>query len=204
MNQSPYKVYCRYCAIKAHLYTKGYNILRYSKRISQTEKAFEKRMDSRIFHVIANKVDYKILDHWLVANLAYRNIKVPFDLVRNLQLSNKVYERWRKNIAFIKENYVDDLKTAAEASNWSWKRMLQFSETDYPIPFSLVYGQRIAVESWCLLDSLTGLSRAYEKKVQDGLFSLLTLKYSKYRMLLNVEDAETAKMTPRHLEMLKG
>ena len=91
MLQSPYKVYCRWCAIKAHLYTKAYNILVYGKKTSASEASFERRPDRKAFYAMANSVDWKELDHWLVANLEYRDSPSAFDLIKDLDLSTNHY-----------------------------------------------------------------------------------------------------------------
>lgn len=201
-DQSPYRVYCRYCAIKAHLYTKSYNILAYNKKLSVSVDAFDRRKDRTVFYAIANAVSWQDLDHWLVANLAYRNCPSAGTLVEDLKLSRKIYDRWRKNITCIKENYVDDLTAVAKEAGWDWHRVARMSENEYPLPFRMLCAQKIALESWCLLDDLLGLSDRYNEKWTDGLHLALTSKGHKYRMLLNVSTQETAEMTPRNLESL--
>lgn len=202
--QSPYKVFCRYCAVKAHLYTASYNILMYGKKTTATVESFERRSDKSCFYAIANGVDYKELDHWLVANLAYRNCPTAAQLAENLKLARKVYERWRKNITDIRENYAEDILAVAREADFKWKNVTAMSETSYPLPFRMMYGQKISMESWCLLDDLLRLSDRYNEKWQDGLHLALTSKGHKYRMLLNITAKEAAAMTPRNLESLAG
>ena len=204
MLQSPYKVYCKWCAIKAHLYTKAYNILVYGKRTNASEASFEKRPDRSAFYAMANSIDWKDMDHWLVANLEYRDNPSAFDLIKDLDLSRKYYERWKKNIAYIKENYVEDLTTIAKAAGWSWKNIVSLERNEYPLPFRLMMAQKITIESWCLLDDLLGLSDKWNEKYLDGMHLGLTAKHHKYRMLLNVTTEEVAGMTPRNLESLDG
>ena len=200
--QSPYKVYCRYCAVKAHLYTASYNILKYGKKMTVTEEAFLRRGDRQCFYAIANGVDWKDLDHWLVANLAYRNCPSAGALAENMKLARKVYDRWKKNITNIRENYADDLLAVAKEAGFDWKNVVAMSEDMYPLPFRMMYGQKISMESWCLLDDLLKLSDKYNQKWQDGLHLSLTSKGHKYRMLLNVTAEEAAAMTPRTLGLL--
>lgn len=202
--QSPYKVYCRYCAIKTHLYTASYNILAYRKKTLVSEEAFDRRPDRKCFYTIASSVDYKEIDHWLVANLAYRNCPSAAQLAENLKLARKVYERWRKNITDIRENYAEDLLAVAREADFNWANVTAMSENSYPLPFRMMYGQKISMESWCLLDDLLRLSDRYNEKWQDGLHLALTSKGHKYRMLLNVTAKEAAAMTPRNLESLAG
>lgn len=201
-DQSPYRVYCRYCAIKAHLYTSSYNILAYNKKINVGIDAFERRKDRSVFYAIANAVDWKELDHWLVANLAYRNCPSAGTLVEDLKLSRKIFDRWKKNISHLKENYVDDLAMIAKEAGYDWKNVTRMSENEYPLPFRMLCAQKIALESWCLLDSLLGLSGKYNERWTDGLHLSLTSKGHKYRMLLDVSERKTAEMTPRSLESL--
>lgn len=204
MLQSPYKVYCKWCAIKAHLYTKAYNILVYGKRTNASEASFEKRPDRPAFYAMANSIDWKDMDHWLVANLEYRDNPSAFDLIKDLDLSRKYYERWKKNISWIKENYVEDLTIIAKAAGWSWKNIVSLERNEYPLPFRLMMAQKITIESWCLLDDLLGLSDKWNEKYLDGMHLGLTAKHHKYRMLLNVTTEEVAGMTPRNLESLDG
>ena len=204
MLQSPYKVYCKWCAIKAHLYTKAYNILIYGKRTNASEVSFERRPDKSAFYAIANSVDWKEVDHWMVANLEYRDNPSPFDLVKDFELAKKVYDRWVKNITFIKENYVDDLRIIAKAADWKWSNIASLKKNEYPLPFRLMMAQKITIESWCLLDDLLKLSDKWNEKYLDGMHLGLTSRHHKYRMLLNVTVEETAAMTPRNLESLDG
>ena len=163
--QSPYKVYCRYCAIKAHLYTASYNILKYGKKTTVTCPS-------------------------------------AGALAENLKLARKVYDRWKKNITNIRENYADDLLAIAREADFDWKNVVAMSEDSYPLPFRMMYGQKISMESWCLLDDLLKLSDKYNQKWQDGLHLGLASKGHKYRMLLNVTAEEAAAMTPRTLGLL--
>ena len=204
MLQSPYRVYCRWCAIKAHLYTKAYNILIYGKKTNASEASFERRPDKAAFYAIANSIDWKELDHWLVANLEYRDNPSAFDLIKDLELSRKYYDRWLKNITNIKENYVDDLAVIAREADWKWSNVASIKENEYPLPFRLMMAQKIAIESWCLLDDLLKLSDRWNEKYLDGMHLGLTAKHHKYRMLLNVTTEEVAGMTPRNLESLDG
>ena len=204
MLQSPYKVYCKWCAIKAHLYTKAYNILIYGKRTNASEASFEKRPDRSAFYAIANTIDWKEVDHWMVANLEYRDNPNPFDLVKDFDLAKKVYDRWVKNITFIKENYVDDLRTVAKAAGFKWENVASLKKNEYPLPFRLMMAQKITIESWCLLDDLLKLSDKWNERYLDGMHLGLTNRHHKYRMLLNVTVEETAAMTPRNLESLDG
>lgn len=204
MLQSPYKVYCRWCAIKAHLYTKAYNILVYGKKTNASEASFERRPDRNAFYAMANSVDWKELDHWLVANLEYRDNPSAFDLIKDMDLSRKYYERWLKNITNIKENYVDDLAVIAENADWQWSNVVSLKKNEYPLPFCLMMAQKITIESWCLLDDLLKLSDKWNERHLDGMHLGLTAKHHKYRMLLNVSVEETAAMTPRNLESMKS
>ena len=109
-----------------------------------------------------------------------------------------------ETIAYIKENYVEDLATTAKAAGWSWKNIVSLERNEYPLPFRLMMAQKITIESWCLLDDLLGLSDKWNEKYLDGMHLGLTAKHHKYRMLLNVTTEEVAGMTPRNLESLDG
>lgn len=195
--QSPYKLYCKYIMIKLHLYTETYDILKYNKKIRLSEKKFNTRKDRFIFNKLANLIDYRDGYSFFVSQLVYRDNITPAGIENNFSLAIKIYERWKKNIAYLQENYEYDLKYIAKKVDYEWKNCFITDGIDYPILFKMVMGQKIHIETYSILEDIF---RYYPDALKDDMiYKSLNLKFRKYRMLLNVTTKEMADITPRNL-----
>ena len=199
--QSPYKLYCKYVSVKLHLYTENYDILKYNRKTNISEETFNKRKDKFIFYKLANLIDYRDSLQFFVSQLMYRDGITPASIVDNFSMAEKVFERWRKNISFLYENYNDDIAYIARNVDYDWKNCFITDEYDYPVLFKMVMGQKIHMETYSLLYDLFSFDFPLLK--EDMIYQGMNLKFRKYRSLLNVDSKELAKITPKNLLTFK-
>lgn len=186
-------------SVKLHLFTESYDIFKYNKKVSVTEDTFNSRRDKYIFGKLANLIHYEEGYQFFTSQFIYRDLVTPASIENNFPLASKVFERWKKNIANMYENYDDDLKYIAKNCEYDWKNCFVTDGIDYPLLFKMVMGQKIHAETYSILIDLFQYNPIALR--DDMLYKGLNLKYRKYNMMLNCDKKTILEKTPRDLKI---
>ncbi len=198
-----YNLFKTYVALKNHFTTDTYDFIKYGGKVSVKENTFRKRADLSLFCKLAqwlpeSKAVPFLLSHFI--ELSSFSIHYVFE---NPIKSQKIFDRWKERTSSILDLYQEDIRTIAKESAGSWKNCIQQTDSDYPLLFKLVMGNKISPETYSLLDDLfQQTSRSYKGLDMDVLFLSMNLKYRKYRVFLTPSLQDVLKVTPKDLTII--
>jgi hypothetical protein len=176
---STFEVYKDYLALRNHFTKPEYDYIKYNGKIKANEKAFESRKDKFFFQKLAKRPDYH---NFLIANLSYD----PSLWIRDLAYSEEAdarYNAWKKrqqSLSYVVKSELSQLNSDFD-SNFK-------CGDEHPPLFKLYLGGHISLETLCILLSITGALKHWDKAMEyDLIWRQTRLKIVKYIPFINYD-----------------
>jgi len=173
------EAYQEYCAIKAHFERPAYDYNKYCGKVRSSN--YETRKDKNWFFRLSRAYNREQLHEYYIANFLAGNSWVG-------NMTKDAWIEWKHKIVRLQDVVADDLRAIVQLAN---ERNLQIKEVfvaspgEHPILFKLLLGGYIQMETFAILDILTGFSSKWDVKLEgDVIWDEWSQKVKKYSSLL--------------------
>jgi hypothetical protein len=195
-----YAAYKYYLAIRLHYTRDSYDVFAKRGHIKYSREQFDKRNDKLLFEKLARKYpkDQDIIQFY-VSNFAYGN-ETP---VYEIEQAETYYIDWIRRKESITKVFTDDLNYIiinSEKNKLSKESIFEFEFCQPPSILILLLGNRISLETVCILNDFMGLTdnwymsgfmhNIWEKEVRRICKSKRFVKYNKERIFPIINNFE--------------
>lgn len=194
--QDPLNIYRIYISMKLHFMQQKYTYN--PKGLKQfQQKTLNKRQDKMFFYFIAEKLDERSIEPFLLAQFMYDPNAWIGDIITDKKASVKIYNSFMNRIELIEQNFLNDIETIKK-ENKSWKELVHMNDDDHPILFKLVMRNKITPETYTLLNAVFQFIPRLTNKVSGNVLYMLNLRYFKYQHFLKVPFENYIHMIPKN------
>jgi len=185
---TPFEVYGKYVAIKAHFNTK-YDYIKFNGKIKTNYSTFEKRKDKVLFIRLANK-NWDYIIPFMIANfVANENLWIG-DLILNAE-SETTYFAWKKKRARIyteTRTELEAIQKFIEKHDLHFNDLFKIDNEKLPIIFRLMIQRFISMETYLILDMILHFSKSFESLLDNPIYSKWEFKLRKYNSFLALDE----------------
>jgi hypothetical protein len=179
-NDSSFRVYIDYLALKKHFTTKGYDYHKYRGKVKASFEAFRARNDVFFFHKLSKKDEpHRILLANIVSN--------PKSWIRDIvdEKGEVEYLSWEKKIQSLTYTF----KTELNALNEDYKSNFIVTNGQHPKLISLYLQKKISLETITILSHLSNILDYWEKEVVDKFVAGdIIVLLRKYHPFLSIDQ----------------
>jgi hypothetical protein len=170
---TPFDCYKEYISLKNHFTRPDYDYFKYNGKSKASFDGFEKRKDKFFFQKLAKHSD---VHNFLVANLS-ENEKAWIKELAYSEEAEKVYTNWLKRQQSITYMFKQDLNKLMDKFNENFF----VSNNEHPFLLKQYLAKEISLETLCLLLSLSGAKKHWDKKMEyDLIWQSISAKVEKY------------------------
>ena len=184
---TPFEAFSMYIALKNHFTQKRFDYLKYNGKSRMTQKSFEKRKDKIFFQKLAKHED---VQGFLIANFIKNSKSWIKELVYSEE-SEREYRSWLKKQQSLTYLFKQDLSKLDDDFN----KNLKIEQNQHPIVLKLYLGNKISLETLCILIKMTKTEKYFHKNLKDEpIWEEIELKIKKYTPFIQYNEEKLKKI----------
>jgi len=181
---TPFEVYTTYLGMKNHFTKDKYDFIKYSGRTRASVASFNKRRDRYFFERMSRKKDDNEIVNYFIANFISHDDpgKVWIgEIIQNGETNFKEWQRRNQSLSYIFGNEVEGIFTRDNFDSYF------HTQGQHPKILKAYMRKDISLETLVILDKILGFRSRLDKKLDDPIWSTVSLKMKKYEPFLNID-----------------
>lgn len=181
---SPFETYKTYLSLKSHFSNPNYNYFKYGGKSRASVESFNKRRDRYFFERTSRKLkDNEILNFFLANFLATNNPQSIWigEIINNGEQNYTEWLKRQQSLSYLFKEESEEL-----FGNNSIKEIFDCSKT-HPIILKKYLGGQISIETLVIYEKIFKFVENFDKKMNDPIWNMVSLKIKKYSPFLNID-----------------
>jgi len=180
-----FNAYKTYVALRAH-FTGNYDYIKYNGKMKINETTFLKRKDRFFFAKIERKHKNDLVNFFVSG---FVNDSSSWSGSLTGDKAESVYEEWTKKISRLSYSFSEEIKHLADLGSFS--SVYVCNNVDHPILLKEYLGNRISIETMCIINSIVSFSRW---ELDDIIWDEAKTLIDNYSPFLNIDKSKYAKI----------
>jgi hypothetical protein len=184
---SPFEVYSNFLAFKNHFTKKNYDYFKYCGKTRASLDSFHKRKDRYFFEKISRQKNDEEIKSFFVANFAECNDPERLwigDIIRN---GEDTYSNWLKKSQSL--TYLFKTECEVFISKENFENLFDCRNGNHPELLKKYLQKALTLETLVILNMILNYVKDFDKKMNDPVWEMISLKIQKYQSFLNIDVA---------------
>ncbi|MDW7641333.1 MAG: hypothetical protein SCG72_02895 [Nitrosarchaeum sp.] len=184
---SPFEVYSNFLAFKNHFTKKNYDYFKYCGKTRASLDSFHKRKDRYFFEKISRQKNDEEIKSFFVANFAECNDPERLwigDIIRN---GEDTYSNWLKKSQSL--TYLFKTECEVFVSKENFENLFDCKNGNHPEILKKYLQKALTLETLVILNMILNYVKDFDKKMNDPVWEMVSLKIQKYQSFLNINVA---------------
>ena len=170
--------------MKQHFTKENYDYFKYGGKSRASVTSFNKRRDRYFFERLSRKKDDDEIIQYFVANFISSEDpgKVWIgEITQNGETNFKDWQKRNQSLSYLFSNEVESIFTRDNFDSYF------YTQGQHPQILKAYFKNQISLETLVILDKILGFSKHFDKKLDDPIWSTVSLKIKKYSQFLNID-----------------
>jgi hypothetical protein len=181
----PFDCYKKFLAIKNHFTKEKYDYHKYCGSSRASLNSFYKRKDRYFFEKLSRQKNDKEIEEFFVANFATCNDPQSLYIVELMREGDKVHRQWQKKIQSLSYSFKNEIEEVFLDRDFD--RMFSRDDSYHPPILKAHLQGKLSLETMLILNKILGYKSHFDRKIDDPVWKLVSLKLSKYDKFLNID-----------------
>ena len=184
---SSFEVYSNFLAFKNHFTKKNYDYFKYCGKTRASLDSFHKRKDRYFFEKISRQKNDEEIKSFFVANFAECNDPERLwigDIIRN---GEDTYSNWLKKSQSL--TYLFKTECEVFISKENFENLFDCKNGNHPEILKKYLQKALTLETLVILNMILNYVKDFDKKMNDPVWEMMSLKIQKYQSFLNIDVA---------------
>lgn len=182
---APFDCFKTYLALKNHFTKKEYDYHKYCGKSRANLQTFYKRKDRFWFERISrNRNDDEIVN-FFVSNFVYSTDPQTLWIGEIIKQGEQNYTDWKKRIQSL--SYVFKEEVGSLFLGKDFNSIFEIKNNSHPLLLKEYLRNNISIETMVVLDKILGYKNNFDKKMDDPIWEIVSLKIKKYSPFLNID-----------------
>ncbi len=182
---NPFECYKIYLSIKNHFTKDSYDYHKYCGKSRATIQSFYKRKDRFWFEKISRQKSEKEILDFFVSNFVSCSDPQSLWIGEIIREGESNYKNWCKKIQSLSYIFKEEIDVVF--SNKNFDKVFQIEEGRHPQLLKDHLQGKISLESMIILDRILGYKKEFDQKLQDPIWTFVSMKISKYSSFLHTD-----------------
>ncbi len=181
----PLHCYKTYLALKNHFTKSNYDYQKYCGKVRATLQSFYKRKDRFWFEKLSRtKSDKEVID-FFVSNFVECDDPQTLWIGEIIKEGEIRYLKWSKKIQSL--TYCFEQEIASLFDGCKFDDVFKIENNRHPIILKKYLQGSLSLETLVILDKILSFKKDFDKKIQDPVWELVSIKMQKYSSFLNID-----------------
>jgi hypothetical protein len=182
---APFDCFKTYLALKNHFTKTEYDYHKYCGKSRANLQTFYKRKDRFWFEKVSrNRNDTEIVD-FFVSNFISCTDPQTLWIGEIIKQGEGTYTEWKKRIQSL--SYVFKEEVGSLFLDKDFNRVFEIKGNSHPILLKEHLSNNVSIETMVILDKILGYKNNFDKKMDDPIWEIVSLKIKKYSPFLNID-----------------
>jgi len=181
---TPFETYQHYLSLKNHFTNPKYDFFKYGAKTRASVTSFNKRKDKYWFEKTSRKYSNEEVVDFLVSNFAASDNPQNLWIGEIINSGERTYADWRKrkqSSTYLFKEQSNELLSENKLEN------LFNCSNGHPKILKEYLSSRLSLENFVILDKVFHFSKNFDKKLQDPVWEIVSLKLKKYSPFINID-----------------
>ena len=181
---TPFETYQHYLSLKNHFTNPKYDFFKYGAKTRASIASFNKRSDKYWFEKTSRKYGDKEVVDFLVSNFVATDSPGNLWIGSLINEGERTYQEWmrrQQSLTYLFKEQSNELFSQTKLED-----ALNCSKGHPPLLKSFL-GGKICIETLCIYDRIFLFSKRFDKKLDDPVWEIVSLKIKKYAPFLNTD-----------------
>ena len=181
---TPIDVYKTYLAFKNHFTKKSYNYFKYSGKSRASVQAYNKRKDRYFFERMSRKKTDDEIKQYFLANFVECDDPDRLWIGEIISSGEDNYKSWTKRSQTMSYMFKTEVEVFVNKENF--QQLFSIKGQSHPEVLKKYLQGALSIETMVILDIILGYVRNFDKKLEDPVWTTVSLKIKKYKPFLNI------------------
>jgi hypothetical protein len=182
---NPFECYKIYLSIKNHFTKDSYDYHKYCGKSRATIQSFYKRKDRFWFEKISRQKSEKEILDFFVSNFVSCSDPQSLWIGEIIREGESNYKNWCKKIQSLSYIFKEEINLVF--SNKNFDKLFEIEEGRHPQLLKDHLQGKISLESMIILDRILGYKKEFDQKLQDPIWTFVSMKITKYSSFLHTD-----------------
>ena len=181
---TPFETYQHYLSLKNHFTNPKYDFFKYGAKTRASVTSFNKRKDKYWFEKTSRKYSNEEVVDFLVSNFVASDNPQNLWIGEIINSGERTYADWRKrkqSSTYLFKEQSNELLSENKLEN------LFDCSNGHPKILKEYLSSRLSLENFVILDKVFHFSKNFDKKLQDPVWEIVSLKLKKYSPFINID-----------------
>lgn len=182
---NPFECYKIYLSIKNHFTKDNYDYHKYCGKSRATIQSFYKRKDRFWFEKISRQKSEKEILDFFVSNFVSCSDPQSLWIGEIIREGESNYKDWCKKIQSLSYIFKEEIDCVFSDKNFD--KVFKIEEGRHPQLLKDHLQGKISLESMIILDRILGYKKEFDQKLQDPIWTFVSMKITKYSSFLHTD-----------------
>jgi hypothetical protein len=181
----PFDCYKTYLALKNHFTKSTYDYHKYCGKTKASLNSFYKRKDRFFFEKLSRQKNDKEIEDFFVANFVSYDDPDSLWIGEIIANGETMYNDWRKKVQSLSYIFKEEIDNVFSDQNFDL--MFAIKQGKHPQILKEYLQGRLSLETMLILERIFGYKNNFDKKLDDPVWKLVSMKLNKYSSFLNID-----------------
>lgn len=181
---TPFDCYKTYLALKNHFTKEKYDYHKYCGKSRASLQSFYKRKDRFWFEKLSRNKNDKEIVEFFVSNFVAIDNPDSLWIGEIIRSGETVYSDWKKRNQSLMYVFKEEVENVFLNKNFD--DLFATSEHGHPQILKEFIRGNLSIDTFVILDKILNFRVKFDKKIDDPVWSLISLKVKKYSDFLNI------------------
>ena len=182
---TPFECYKLYLSLKNHFTKQNYDYHKYCGKVRASLNSFYKRKDRFFYEKLSRQKTDKEIETFFVSNFVSCNDPQSLWIGEIIREGEKNHKDWSKKIQSLSYLFKEEIESIFLGQNFD--DLFKIENNRHPIILKKYLQGSISLETLLILEKILGYRKNFDKKLDDPIWQIVSMKLSKYMPFLNID-----------------
>jgi len=182
---TPIDVYKTYLAFKNHFTKQSYSYFKYSGKSRASVQAYNNRKDRYFFERMSRKKTDDEIKQYFLANFVECDDPDRLWIGEIISAGEDNLKSWMKRSQTM--SYMFKTEVEVFVSKENFQQLFSIKGQSHPEVLKKYLQGALSIETMVILDIILGYVKNFDKKLEDPVWTTVSLKIKKYKPFLNID-----------------
>lgn len=182
---TPIDVYKTYLAFKNHFTKQSYSYFKYSGKSRASVQAYNNRKDRYFFERMSRKKTDDEIKQYFLANFVECDDPDRLWIGEIISAGEGNYKSWMKRSQTMSYMFKTEVEVFVNKENF--QQLFSIKGQSHPEVLKKYLQGALSIETMVILDIILGYVKNFDKKLEDPVWTTVSLKIKKYKPFLNID-----------------